>query len=75
MAPSGRVIGARDIRISSDKVTIEELLVTVITGITFNLAPENDILGVIVAHINRTNKFVRKNEVSSRKIDNCNFII
>jgi hypothetical protein len=67
LAQSGRELGSRELRVTSDKVTIDELLATLVTGLSFELAPEQEIPGVLVANINRSSRFLRKGEVGRNK--------
>ncbi len=65
LGQSGKELGSREIRVTGDKVTIDELLATLVTSVSFDLAPEQEIPGVLVANINRSSRFLRKGEVSA----------
>lgn len=53
---TGRVIGAKEIRVGSDRVTITRLVVRVVSGLQLNITPEND----------KENKYIAETSVTRR---------
>lgn len=65
MTQTGKVLTSREIQVAKDKVTIDGMQATLVTGLTFDLAPEQEIPGVLVANINRSSRFLKKGEAST----------
>ena len=59
----GRVIGAREVKVGNNKVSIERLRVDVITGLELDIHTEAALPGSLVAHLTRKEKLTRKYQV------------
>ena len=64
----GRVIGAKEVKVGNNKVSIERLNVDVVTGLEMDVHTEATLPGTLVAHLTRKEKLTRKYQVGKRKI-------
>ena len=60
---SGQVIGAREVRVSTEKVDITHLSVQVISGVLLSLIPDQDLESCYVAQVDITEKLISKYQV------------
>ncbi|KAK3084625.1 hypothetical protein FSP39_016486 [Pinctada imbricata] len=53
LSPNGRVMAAREVRVGGDKVTVERLIITLVSGVTMEIQTSNSISGALtaVAHV------------------------
>ena len=58
------MIGATELKVSTDRVTIEELAVELVTGLSMSLSLEKEIPSMLVARIDRHTKLRQKYQVS-----------
>lgn len=63
----GRVIGAREIRIGSDKVSIARLIVKVISGLQLNISPDNAIENGYISETTVTRRLTAQYQVNIMK--------
>ena len=57
------MIGATELKVSTDRVTIEELAVELVTGLSMSLSLEKEIPSMLVARIDRHTKLRQKYQV------------
>ena len=72
LSASGRVIGAREIKVGNDKVTVDKLEVTVVTGLSMTIEEDQDMEGVLSAHVHIKERLQKKYQVC---ISNYGFTI
>ena len=60
---SGRVVGAKEVKVVNDKVNIDKLQVGVVAGLSLSVDTKTDFPGALAAHIIRTSHFTRKYQV------------
>ncbi|XP_058811581.1 transmembrane protein 132E [Topomyia yanbarensis] len=66
---TGRVIGAREVRVGSDKVSIERLLVRVVSGLQLSIASDNAIENGYIAETSVTRKLTAQYQEGLLDID------
>lgn len=66
---TGRVIGAKEIRVGSDRVTITRLLVRVVSGLQLNITPDSAIENGYVAETSVTRKLTAQYQEGLLDID------
>lgn len=70
MSPiTGRVIGAKEIRVGSDRVSITRLLVRVVSGLQLNITPDSAIENGYVAETSVTRKLTAQYQEGLLDID------
>ena len=72
----GRVIGAKEVKVGNNKVSIERLNVDVVTGLEMDVHTEATLPGTLVAHLTRKDKLTRKYQVCKKiyiykNLSNC----
>lgn len=60
---TGRVIGAKEVRVSNDKVTISKLAVRVVSGLQLNISPDSSIENGYVAETSVTRRLTAQYQV------------
>lgn len=60
---TGRVIGAKEVRVSNDKVTINKLAVRVVSGLQLNISPDNSIENGYIAETSVTRRLTAQYQV------------
>lgn len=66
---TGRVIGAKEIRVGSDRVSITRLLVRVVSGLQLNITPDSAIENGYVAETSVTRKLTAQYQEGLLDID------
>ena len=66
---TGRVIGAKEIRVGSDRVTITRLLVRVVSGLQLNITPDNALENGYIAETSVTRKLTAQYQEGLLDID------
>lgn len=61
---SGRVIGAKELRIGSDKVSLTRLKVDVVSGLQLNIVPDSAIDNGYIAETSVTRKLTAQYQVN-----------
>lgn len=64
---TGRVIGAKEVRVGNDKVGLTRLSVQVVSGLQLNISPDNSIENGYVAETSVTRKLTAQYQVRKRK--------
>lgn len=64
---TGRVIGAKEVRVSNDKVTINKLAVRVVSGLQLNISPDSSIENGYIAETSVTRRLTAQYQVSVSK--------
>lgn len=62
---TGRVIGAKEIRVGNDKVGLSRLLVQVVSGLQLNISPDSSIENGYIAETSVTRKLTAQYQVSA----------
>lgn len=62
VSSSGRVMGAHEIRVGNDKVTMTDLEVDVVTGLSMDLSSEAEFPGMLAARFTRHSLLLRKHQ-------------
>ena len=62
----GRVIGATEVKVGNNKVSVEQLQIHVITGISVSTSADVELPGTLVARVARQSQLTRKYQVSVR---------
>ncbi|ESO96299.1 hypothetical protein LOTGIDRAFT_96144, partial [Lottia gigantea] len=62
LAPSGRILGVKELRVGKNKVTIERLLVRVISGVSMEISKEPNLLGSLTAVAHLQDKLITKHQ-------------
>ena len=70
----GRVIGATELKVSTDRVTIEELAVELVTGISMSLSLEKEIPSMLVARIDRHTKLRHRYQVGVVRLESVRLV-
>lgn len=60
----GRVVGAKEIRVGTNKVTIERLQVDVVTGVSLSIEPQPQLPGTLIAKVTRRETLHKKYQAS-----------
>lgn len=66
---TGRVIGAKEIRVGSDKVSISKLIVRVVSGLQLNITPDSSVENGYVAETSVTRKLTAQYQEGLLDID------
>jgi transmembrane protein 132 len=66
---TGRVIGAKEIRVGSDKVSISKLLVRVVSGLQLSIATDNAIENGYIAETSVTRRLTAQYQEGLLDID------
>lgn len=66
---TGRVIGAKEIRVGSDRVSISRLVVRVVSGLQLNIAPDNAIDNGYLAETSVTRRLTAQYQEGLLDID------
>lgn len=66
---TGRVIGAKEIRVGSDKVSISKLVVRVVSGLQLNITPDSSVENGYVAETSVTRKLTAQYQEGLLDID------
>lgn len=61
---TGRVSGAKEVRVGTDKETITHLEVTIITGLQMTVFPDESLSGVFISQTSVNHKLVTQYQVS-----------
>lgn len=64
---TGRVIGAKEVRVGSDKVGLTRLSVQVVSGLQLNISPDSSIENGYVAETSVTRKLTAQYQVSNNE--------
>ena len=62
---SGQVIGSRDIRVVAEKIEMTNLSIQVISGLSLNIYPDQDLESCYVAEVDISEKLVSKYQVKA----------
>ncbi|XP_013410482.1 transmembrane protein 132C [Lingula anatina] len=60
LSPNGRVVGACEVRVGTDKVSLEKLLVTMVTNLSVTIDPWQEMANTYVANIKIEQQLQRK---------------
>lgn len=63
-AITGRVIGAKEVRVGSDKVSVSKLKVNIVSGLQLNISPDSAIDNGYIAETSVTRKLTAQYQVS-----------
>lgn len=66
----GRVIGAEEVRVGNDKVTIERLEVDVLTGLSMMVSPNTELPGTLSTRVIRQEQLQKKYQVHTHLLSN-----
>lgn len=66
----GRVIGAEEVRVGNDKVTIERLEVDVLTGLSMMVSPNTELPGTLSTRVIRQEQLQKKYQVHAHLLSN-----
>lgn len=62
-AITGRVIGAKEVRVGSDKVSVSKLKVNIVSGLQLNISPDSAIDNGYIAETSVTRKLTAQYQV------------
>lgn len=61
---SGRVIGAREVKVSSDRVNVDRLDIGVVSGLSVNVIKKADFPGALAVHVTKTKTLHHRYQVT-----------